>query len=171
MANFATATGKSGRGLGSSRQGPCGFDEDVKASRRWLKETKGLTMVQANCVLHGAFPRVGRKGPPVRSVRRAQGLAAPRLRQAGQGGPEPGRRRHDRAAWKSQVTFARDVTFAVVRAAAKDRVDLALRLPGAKPTSRLVTNPYKATGSDPTHVPSRCGLLRTWMARSRSGSS
>jgi hypothetical protein len=52
---------------------------------------------------------------------------------------------------KSQVTFARQVSFAVVRAAAKDRVDLLLRLPGHKQTARLAANP-KATGSDPTHV-------------------
>jgi len=49
------------------------------------------------------------------------------------------------------VTFARQVTFAVVRAAAKDRVDLSLRLAGVKPTRRLVANP-QSTGSDPTHT-------------------
>lgn len=52
---------------------------------------------------------------------------------------------------KSQVTFARKVSFAVVRGAAKDRMDLFLRLAEQQPTARLVANP-KATGSDPTHV-------------------
>jgi hypothetical protein len=45
----------------------------------------------------------------------------------------------------------RKMTFAVVRVAAKDRVDLLLRLAGQKPTARLAAN-AKASGSDPTHV-------------------
>jgi hypothetical protein len=52
---------------------------------------------------------------------------------------------------KSQVTFARQVTFALVRVGANDRVDLALRLAGQKPTRRLLAN-ARSIGSDPTHT-------------------
>jgi predicted transport protein len=52
---------------------------------------------------------------------------------------------------RTQVTFSRSTTFAVIRAKAKDRVDVALKLYGEKPTSRLVLDP-KAMKSDPSHV-------------------
>jgi predicted transport protein len=52
---------------------------------------------------------------------------------------------------KSQVTFTRETTFAVVRAATKTRVDVALKLHGDGPTSRLVADPMAAK-SDPSHV-------------------
>ncbi len=52
---------------------------------------------------------------------------------------------------KSQITFARDKTFAVVRAATKDRLDVALKLHGEKATLRLVLD-KKAQKSDPSHV-------------------
>jgi hypothetical protein len=148
-ANFAKATGRPVEAW-VKRAKSQGFDKDIHATRRWLKEKEGLTMVQANYVLMFLFPEpdeddllgaqyAGAKASlrPVydRLAKVAQGLGkdvmiAPR---------------------KSQVTFARDVTFAVVRAATKDRIDLALRLAGLKPTARLVANP-KSTGSDPTHV-------------------
>ncbi len=51
---------------------------------------------------------------------------------------------------KSQVTFSRATTFAVVRAATKDRVDVAFKLQGEEPTRRLLLD-AKATGSDPSH--------------------
>jgi hypothetical protein len=129
-----------------------GFGEDPKLARKWLKESEGLTIVQVSFVLDALFPQAdddegalldaqfaGAKAPlrPIydRLAEVARGLGgdvmiAPR---------------------KSQVTFARQVTFAVVRAATKTRVDLALRLAGEKGTARLVAN-AKAAGSDPTHV-------------------
>jgi hypothetical protein len=149
-ANFAEATGKPLEAW-VKRAKAQGFDKDIKASRKWLKEKEGLTMVQANYVLMTLFPETededallaaqfaGAKGAlrpiydKLAAVARGLGddvMIAPR---------------------KSQVTFARQVTFAVVRAATKDRVDLALRLAGGKATARLVAN-AKALGSDPTHV-------------------
>lgn len=150
-ANFAEATGKPVEAWVALARSS-GFDRDVAQARKWLKEKKGLTMVQANYVLTELFPHEegsdeelldaqysGAKAglrpvyDKLAKVARAFGndvMIAPR---------------------KSQVTFARKVTFAVVRAAAKDRVDLMLRLAGQKPTARLVAN-AKATGSDPTHV-------------------
>jgi hypothetical protein len=149
MANFATATGKPAEAWVKQVKAQ-GFDRDIKASRRWLKETKGLTMVQANCVLTALFPESGEEdllsaqyAGPKASLRPVYDRLAKVARSLGDDVMIAPR--------KSQVTFARDVTFAVVRAGAKDRVDLALRLPGAKPTSRLIANP-KAIGSDPTHV-------------------
>jgi hypothetical protein len=52
---------------------------------------------------------------------------------------------------KSQVTVSRATSFAVIRAATRDRVDVALKLPGRKATARLVID-RSATGSDPSHV-------------------
>ncbi len=48
----------------------------------------------------------------------------------------------------SQVTFSRTRSFAVVRAATRDRIDLALKLAGAKATARLVANPRMPGTSD-----------------------
>jgi hypothetical protein len=52
---------------------------------------------------------------------------------------------------KSQVTFSRATSFAVIRAASRERVDVALKLHGEKATSRLVLDPM-AMKSDPSHV-------------------
>ena len=52
---------------------------------------------------------------------------------------------------KSQVTFSRSTSFAVIRAATRDRVDVAMKLHGVKPTARLAID-GGATGSDPSHV-------------------
>jgi hypothetical protein len=52
---------------------------------------------------------------------------------------------------KSQVTLSRGTSFAVVRAATKDRVDLFLKLHGEKATPRLIADP-KAMKSDPSHI-------------------
>jgi hypothetical protein len=52
---------------------------------------------------------------------------------------------------KSQVTFSRAKSFAVVRAATRDRVDVALKLHGEKGTRRLALD-AGATKSDPSHV-------------------
>jgi hypothetical protein len=151
-ANFADATGKPVEAW-VERAKSRGYDKDIKVSRKWLREHEGLTTVQANFVLLSLFPESdaseeeellaaqysGKKAllrpiyDKLATVARGFGkdvMIAPR---------------------KSQVTFARQVTFAVVRAGAQARLDLALRLPGEKPTARLVTN-RKATGSDPTHT-------------------
>jgi predicted transport protein len=52
---------------------------------------------------------------------------------------------------KSQVTCSRDKSFAVIRAKAKDRIDVALKLHGMRPTTRLQAD-AKAMASDPSHV-------------------
>ena len=149
-ANFAEATGKPLEAW-VKRAKAQGFDKEIKASRKWLKEKEGLTMVQANYVLMSLFPE-----PEDEEELLAAQYA---------GAKASLRPIYDRLAKvacsfgddvmvaprKSQVTFARQVTFAVVRAATKDRVDLALRLAGERATARLVANP-KATGSDPTHT-------------------
>jgi hypothetical protein len=150
-ANFAKATGKPVEAWADLARSQ-GYDRDVAGARRWLRDGKGLTMVQANYVLMTLFPdeegsdeklldaqysgaKAGLRPVYDKLAKAARGLGkdvmiAPR---------------------KSQVTFARKVSFAVVRAAARGRVDLLLRLPGQRPTARLVANP-KAAGSDPTHV-------------------
>ncbi len=150
-ANFARATGKPVEAW-VKRARDRGFDEDVKESRKWLKESEGLTMVQANFVLTLLFPESEGAEEDLLAGQFSGAKAAlrpiyDRLAKAARGLGEDVMI----APRKSQVTFARQVTFAVVRAATKDRVDLALRLAGGKPTSRLVANP-KATSSDPTHI-------------------
>jgi hypothetical protein len=150
-ANFAKATGKPVQAWVDLARSQ-GYGKDIARTRKWLKDKQGLTMVQANYVLMTLFPE--------------EEGSDKELLDAQYSGPKAGLRpvydKLEKAARglgkdvmvaprKSQVTFARQVSFAVVRAAAKDRVDLLLRLPGQKPTARLVANP-KATGSDPTHV-------------------
>jgi uncharacterized protein DUF5655 len=149
-ANFAAATGKPLEAW-VERAKKLGFDKDIKESRKWLKEKEGLTMVQANYVLKTLFPEpdddeqilaaqyAGKKA----SLRPVYDRLAKLARKLGDDVRIFPR--------KSQVTFARQVTFAVVRVGASDRVDLALRLMGVKATRRLAANP-RSTGSDPTHT-------------------
>ncbi len=150
-ANFASATGKPVEAW-VARARKQGLDKDEKAARTWLREHEGLTTVQANYVLKVLFADSEPDEDALLAAQYAGKKAAlrpiyDRLAKAARGlGKDV-----MIAPRKSQVTFARQVTFAVVRAAASDRVDLALRLPGEKPTARLVAN-AKATGSDPTHV-------------------
>jgi Domain of unknown function (DUF5655)/Domain of unknown function (DUF4287) len=149
-ANFAKATGKPvDAWVALARKH--GFDRDAAATRAWLKKEHGLTMVQANCVLITLFPREENEDELLDAqysgakagLRPVYDKLAKAARALGRDVMVAPR--------KSQVTFARKVTFAVVRVGAKDRVDLLLRLSGQKPTKRLVAN-AKATGSDPTHV-------------------
>jgi hypothetical protein len=151
QANFAKATGKPVEAW-VKRARDRGFDKDLKEWRKWLKESEGLTMVQANFVLTLLFPQAEGADEDLLAgqfsgAKAALRLIYDRLAKAARGFGKDVMI----APRKSQVTFARQVTFAVVRAATKDRVDLALRLAGENPTSRLVANP-KATSSDPTHT-------------------
>jgi Domain of unknown function (DUF5655) len=149
-ANFAKATGKPIEAW-VKRAKAGGFDKDPKVARAWLKESEGLTIVQATYVLETLFPQTddeeellaGQFAGPKAALRPIYDRLAKVARGLGKDVMIAPR--------KSQVTFARSVTFAIVRAATKDRVDLALRLAGQKPTKRLVANP-RAAGSDPTHV-------------------
>jgi hypothetical protein len=150
-ANFAKATGKPVEAWVDLARSH-GFDRDVTATRRWLKETQGLTMVQANYVLETLFAESDVDEDALLDAQYAGAKAALRpvyekLAKVAQGFGKDVMI----APRKSQVTFARKVTFAVVRAAAKDRIDLLLRLAGQAPTARLDANP-KPAGSDPTHV-------------------
>jgi hypothetical protein len=151
-ANFPKATGKPVEAwVGLARKH--GVHRDAREARRWLKEEQGLTMVQANYVLLSLFPEAreasdddllaAQYAGPKAALRPVYDKLAKVARALGKDVMIAPR--------KSQVTFARKVTFAVVRAAAKDRVDLLLRLAGQKPTTRLVAN-ARASGSDPTHV-------------------
>jgi hypothetical protein len=150
-ANFTKATGKPVEAW-AKRARAQGFGTDVAKARKWLRENEGLTTVQTTYVLTVLFPEeessdedllAAQYGGPKLALRPIYDRLAKAARSFGDDVMIAPR--------KSQVTFARQVTFAVVRAKTKTRVDLALRLPGAKPTARLVANP-KATGSDPTHT-------------------
>jgi hypothetical protein len=172
-ANFAGATGKPVEQWATLAKA-AGVASDARSARKWLREEQGLTTVQATYVLHTLFPASagdeemvaaqysGAKAP-LRAVYDALVQAARKLGADVMIAPR-----------KSQVTFARDVTFAVVRAAAKDRVDLALRLPGEKATARLAAE-AKASGSDPTHkvrlrTPREVDAeVKRWLARAYEG--
>ncbi len=150
-ANFASATGKPVE-VWIARAKKQGVDSDAKAARAWLRDHEGLTMVQANYVLHELFADSEPDEDALLDAQYAGKKAAlrqiyDRLAKAARGLGEDVMI----APRRSQVTFARKVTFAVIRAAAADRVDLALRLKGEKPTARLVAN-AKAAGSDPSHI-------------------
>ncbi len=127
-----------------------GLGDDPKLARKWLIEGEGLTMVQVSFVLDELFPQT--EDGALLDAQFA-GAKAP-LRPIYDRVAEEARNLGDDvmiAPRKSQITFARQVTFAVVRVATKTRVDLALRLAGEKATARLVAN-AKAAGSDPTHI-------------------
>ena len=151
-ANFPKATGKPVEAWVALARKQ-GVDGDVREARKWLKEKHGLTIVQVNYVLLSLFPDEEESSDEkLLDTQYAGAQAALRpvydkLAKLARGFGKDVMI----APRKSQVTFARKVTFAVVRAAAKDRVDLLLRLSGQKPTARLVAN-AKASGSDPTHV-------------------
>ena len=124
--------------------------EDAKGARAWAK-THGLSIVYAAALVDDLFPAeeaddtmidAQYSGPkaPLRPIYEAVIGAARKLGSDVAVMPR-----------KSQVTLSRATTFAIVRAGAKDRVDVALKLHGEKPNGRLVADP-KAARSDPSHV-------------------
>jgi hypothetical protein len=149
-ANFAGATGQPVE-TWVARARRAGVAKDTKAARTWLREKQGFTTVQTSLVLMALFPESeddeelvgaqfsGKKA----SLRPVYDRLAEAARALGKDVMIAPR--------KSQVTFARHVTFAVVRAATATRVDLLLRLRGVDAAGRLKGNP-RATGSDPTHA-------------------
>jgi hypothetical protein len=150
-ANFPEATGKPVEAWTALLKKQ-GFGDDPRAARAWLRDDQGLTTVQTSYVLHEAFESSEPDEGALLDAQYSGKKAALRpiyekLAKAARGFGKDVMI----APRKSQVTFARKVSFAVVKAAAADRVDLALRLPGEKGTARLAAN-TKASGSDPTHV-------------------
>ncbi|HLK37883.1 MAG TPA: DUF5655 domain-containing protein [Polyangiaceae bacterium] len=124
--------------------------KDARGARAWAK-AQGLSIVYATALVDQLFPASagddalvdaqysGAKAP-LRPIYEAVVGAARRL------GPDVAVMPR-----RSQVTLSRATTFAVVRAGAKDRVDVALKLHGEGATPRLIADP-KAAGPDPSHV-------------------
>jgi Domain of unknown function (DUF5655) len=140
--------------------------KDAKGVRAWAKE-QGLSAVYQSAILDALFPA----------------KESDALLEAQYAGAKVGLRPIYDALVKavqtfgadvevmprsSQVTLSRTKSFAVIRAATRDRVDVALKLHGEKPTNRLVLD-AKATRSDPSHVVSVRGVrevdneLVTWL--------
>jgi hypothetical protein len=123
---------------------------DTAAARTWAKK-QGLSIVYANLVAETLFPSEhddaalleGQYTGPKAALRPIYDAVERAARRLGKDVEVMPR--------KSQVTFSRAKSFAVVRAASKDRVELAFKLHGAKATPRLVAN-AKAMASDPSHV-------------------
>lgn len=120
------------------------------AARKWARE-QGLSTVYATAVAEALFPSReddaamldAQFAGPKAALRPVYDRLVERARKLG-GDVEVMPR-------KSQVTLSRSKGFAVIRAAAKDRLDVGLKLRGAKPTARLVAD-RKAMASDPSHV-------------------
>lgn len=123
---------------------------DPRAARAWAKE-QGLSTVYQSAVVEALFPSSSGDDTLVddqysgakASLRRIYDALVRAARAFGRDVEVMPRR--------SQVTFSRATSFAVIRAATRDRIDVALKLHGEKPTSRLVAD-AKAMKSDPSHV-------------------
>jgi predicted transport protein len=124
--------------------------KDARTARVWAKE-QGLSTVYQSAVVEALFPAEeadddlvdAQYSGPKAALRPIYDALVHAVRAFGDDVEIMPR--------KSQVTFSRAKSFAVVRAATKDRVDVALKLHGEKPTNRLVLDP-KAARSDPSHV-------------------
>lgn len=124
--------------------------KDLKAARTWGKE-QGLSIVYQTAVAETLFPaeegddalvdaQYGGGKEALRPIYDALVKAARGFGNDVEIMPR-----------KSQVTFARGTTFAVVRAKTKDRVEVAMKLHGEEGTERLA--PVKgAMKSDPSHA-------------------
>jgi hypothetical protein len=124
--------------------------KDAKAARAWAKG-HGLSTVYQTAVVETLFPSTDSDDAMLdaqysgakAALRPIYGAVVKAVRTFG----------HDVEIMprKSQVTFSRATSFAIVRAATRDRVDVALKLHGEKPTTRLVLD-AKAMKSDPSHI-------------------
>ncbi len=124
--------------------------KDAREARAWAKE-QGLSAVYQSAVAETLFP--SRDGDDAMVDAQYSGTKAAlrpiydalvnTVRAFGEDVEIMPRR--------SQVTFSRATSFAVIRAATADRVDVALKLHGEKATSRLVLD-ARAMKSDPSHV-------------------
>ena len=124
---------------------------DLKAARAWGK-TQGLSVVYTTAVSDLLFPSIKEDDAGLVDAQYVGAKTALRpiydaliaaIRKFGKYVEIMPR--------KSQVTCSRTKSFAVIRPATKDRVDVALRLAGAKATPRLVAN-RGAGSSDPSHT-------------------
>jgi hypothetical protein len=124
---------------------------DAKVARDWAKK-QGLSVVYATAVAEALFPLEPEDEDALIDAQYAgsKGVLRPIFDALSKALTGLGRDLEVMPR-KSQVTFSRAKSFVVVRPAAKDRVDVGLKLHGTPATARLVTNP-KATTSDPSHT-------------------
>jgi hypothetical protein len=122
----------------------------AKEARAWAKE-QGLSTVYQSAVMETLFP--ANEGDDALVDAQYSGKKAPLrpildavVKVVGTFGGDV-----EVMPRQTQITLSRAKSFAVVRAATADRVDVALKLHGEKGTSRLVLD-SKAMKSDPSHV-------------------
>ena len=148
VANCEANTGRSlDQWLAMAKKARCA---DTKAAKAWAK-TQGLSTVYQSAVAELLWPAPG--GDDALVDAQYSGARAA-LRPIYDALADAARTLGDDVEImprESQVTFARGKTFAVVRAAARDRVDLGLKLHGEKGTRRLVADTQAET-SDPSHI-------------------
>jgi hypothetical protein len=124
--------------------------KDARGARAWGRE-QGLSIVYQTAVVETLFPAEdaddslvdGQYSGPKAALRPIYDALVKAARALGKDVEVMPR--------KSQVTFSRATSFAVVRAATKDRVDVAMKLHGVAATGRLAAC-KGAMGSDPSHV-------------------
>jgi Domain of unknown function (DUF5655) len=124
--------------------------KNAREARTWAKE-QGLSTVYQTAVVESLFPAEdedaalvdGQYGGTKAALRPIYDALVKAVRAFGEDVAIMPR--------KSQVTLSRTTSFAVIRAATRDRVDVAMKLHGRKATARLAID-KSATGSDPSHV-------------------
>jgi hypothetical protein len=124
--------------------------KDAKEARQWGK-AQGLSIVYQTMVADALYPSTAddddlvaaQYSGPKAAMRPTYDAVVAAARKLGADVEVMAR--------TSQVTLSRATSFAVVRAATRTRVDLALKLHGEPGTERLV-KAAKAAKSDPSHV-------------------
>jgi hypothetical protein len=124
--------------------------KDAKQARAWAKE-QGLSAVYQTAVIETLFPSKGGDDAMLDSQYSERKAALRPIYDAIVKAAHAFGEDVEVMPRRSQVTLSRATSFAVIRAATRDRVDVALKLHGDKPTSRLVLD-AKAMKSDPSHV-------------------
>ncbi len=125
--------------------------KDAATARTWAKG-QGLSSVYQNAVMQTLFPPAAGEDDAMVSAQYAGAKAELRpiydaiVRAARALGDDV-----EVMPRKSQVTLSRTTTFAIVRAPARDRVDVLFKLHGEKATPRLVLD-AKAMKADPSHA-------------------
>jgi hypothetical protein len=123
---------------------------DARGARAWAKE-QGLSIVYQSAVAETLFPSLDGDDAMVDAQYSGAKAALRPIYDALVNAVRGFGDDVDVMPRKSQVTFSRATSFAVIRAVSRDRVNLALKLHGEKATSRLVLI-AKAMKSDPSHA-------------------
>jgi hypothetical protein len=124
--------------------------EDRRAARAWAKE-QGLRVVYQSAVVEALLPSKAGDDEMIDAQYSGTKASLRPIYEALVRAARTFGKDVEVMPRKSQVTLSRTTSFAVIRAATRDRVDVALKLHGEMPTARPVFD-AKAMKSDPSHV-------------------